>query len=66
MTEIYVVVNVDSEGNVIGFPKGGGSSTKGTVRAFETYSAAQRSIRFLNFKEGEITVKQVTGFGDVL
>ena len=49
IAELYVVATVDQEGNVVGFPKGGGSSSPSFIRAFETEASAKRSIKRLNF-----------------
>lgn len=48
MLEIYVVALVDGAGNVVGFPKGGGSSSPAFIRAFESEASAKRSARRLN------------------
>ena len=43
--ELYIVANLDGEGNVINFPMGGGSSTKPSIKAHEKYISAKRSSR---------------------
>ena len=42
--ELYIVALVDDNGNVEGFPKGGGSSSPSFIRAFESKSSAKRSL----------------------
>ena len=41
--ELYIVVQKDESGNVVGYPKGGGSSSPPYIRAFEKLSSANRS-----------------------
>lgn len=55
--ELYVVANVDKDGNVISYPQGGGSSTLPSIRAFENPQSAKRSSARLGGK-----VLRVTGF----
>lgn len=44
--ELYIVAYVNEKGNVTGFPKGGGSSTKPSIKAHDNYKSAKRSSRF--------------------
>lgn len=46
-TELFIVANLNDEGEVVGFPLGGGSSAKGVVRAFTEVASAQRSLQGL-------------------
>ena len=63
MKELYVVAYVNKEGEVTGFPKGGGSSSPSYIRAFEKSEGAQRSMKRLNFtKVANIEVVKVNGF----
>jgi hypothetical protein len=48
--ELYIVAKTDEKGNVVGYPKGGGSSSPSFIRAFEKVSSAGRSKRFLGGK----------------
>ncbi|OMC96229.1 hypothetical protein MKX34_23995 [Paenibacillus sp. FSL R5-0636] len=41
--ELYVLAHVDSNGNVTGYPKGGGSSAKPSIKAHDSLSSAKRS-----------------------
>ncbi|WP_342480439.1 hypothetical protein NST07_25840 [Paenibacillus sp. FSL L8-0340] len=41
--ELYVLAHVDVDGNVTGYPKGGGSSTKPSIKAHDSLSSAKRS-----------------------
>lgn len=45
MAELYVLANVDKDGNITGFPKGGGSSTSPRIKAYETLESAKRGAR---------------------
>lgn len=44
--DLFVVAYVNEEGNVTGFPMGGGSSTKPSIKAHDNYGSAKRSSRF--------------------
>lgn len=59
VAELYVVVSVDNEGNVVGYPKGGGSSSPAYVRAFESMESAKRSAKRLNFAPDNTKVMRV-------
>lgn len=48
--ELYVLCETDSEGNVIGFVTGGGSSSPAFIRAYETPASARRALQRINFK----------------
>lgn len=61
--ELYVIAEVDSEGNVIGYAMGGGSSAKSYIRAFGTVASAQRSLRYL---QGDFTIMKVTGMEEAI
>lgn len=50
MIPLFIIANVDAEGNVTDFPTGGGSSSKATVRAFETSGSATRSLQGMQRK----------------
>lgn len=41
--DLYVVANVDKNGDVISYPQGGGSSSPSFIRAFESPKSAKRS-----------------------
>jgi hypothetical protein len=43
LKDLYVIVNKDADGNLVGFPQGGGSSSMPYIRAFEKLSSAKRS-----------------------
>lgn len=58
--ELYVVATVDDAGNVVGYPKGGGSSSPSFIRAFESEESAERSRARLNFAPENIKVIRVT------
>ena len=49
IADLYVLATVDSEGNIAGYPKGGGSSSPAYIRAFESEASAKRSAKRLNF-----------------
>lgn len=57
MAELYVLANVDEDGNITGFPKGGGSSTSPRIKAYESLASAKRGVRH----HAGVIVK-VTGF----
>lgn len=59
--DLYLVANVDDDGNVINYPMGGGSSTKSSIKAFDNLTSAKKSLRFF---PGSKIVK-VTGFEKV-
>lgn len=65
MKELYVVATVDAEGNVIGYPKGGGSSSPKFIRAFESAESTRRSAKRLNFAPGNTAVVRITD-GEVI
>jgi hypothetical protein len=43
--ELYVLASVDSEGNVVGLPQGGGSSTTPRIKAYDSLASAKRGAR---------------------
>lgn len=55
--DLFVVAYVDGEGHVTGFPMGGGSSTKPSIKAHDNYKSAKRSSRFF---PGSVVVKAKT------
>ncbi|WP_077603637.1 hypothetical protein [Oceanobacillus sojae] len=57
MAELYVLAKVNEEGTVIGFPKGGGSSTAPRVKAYDSLASAKRG----RSHHGGLIVK-ATGF----
>ncbi|KMK75434.1 hypothetical protein AB990_08955 [Alkalihalobacillus pseudalcaliphilus] len=63
--ELYIVALVDDNGNVEGFPKGGGSSSPSFIRAFESKSSAKRSASRLNFAPANVKVIRVTDYEEV-
>lgn len=56
--EVYLIANLDEQGNVINYPMGGGSSTKPSIKAHDNLTSAKRSLRF--FKGA--TVIKVTDY----
>lgn len=58
MTDLYVVAYVNEDGSVRSFPTGGGSSTRPSVKAHESYDSAKRSSRHFR---GSVVVR-ATGF----
>lgn len=40
--ELYVLAHVDSSGNIVRFPKGGGSSSIPRIKAYDSLGAARR------------------------
>jgi hypothetical protein len=56
--ELYIVAYVDEKGKVIGFPMGGGSSTKPSVKAHINQKSAERSAKFFSGAK----VVRVTGY----
>ena len=57
LPELYVVVNTDFDGNIVGYPTGGRSSTKPCVKAHMKLSSARRSAKYFNAK----VMKVITG-----
>ncbi|WP_102271280.1 hypothetical protein [Cytobacillus massiliigabonensis] len=55
--DLFVVANVDKDGNVVSYPQGGGSSTLPSIRAFGNPKSAKRSSARLGGK-----VLRITGF----
>ena len=43
--ELYVLVTVDENGNVIDYPKGGGSSTAPRIKAYDSLASAKRGAK---------------------
>jgi len=43
--DLFVLANVNENGEVTGFPKGGGSSTKPRIKAYDSFAAARRGQR---------------------
>ena len=50
MKPLFIIANVNAEGSVVGYPTGGGSSAKSSVRAFETPGSASKSLQGLQRK----------------
>lgn len=48
---LYVVVVTDGKGNIVGYPKGGGSSSPSFIRAFDSEASAKRSAKRINFED---------------
>ena len=44
--EVFLVANVNSEGEVINFPMGGGSSARPSIKAHDNLTSAKRAKRF--------------------
>lgn len=42
IAELYVLASVDEDGNIVGYPKGGGSSTAPRVKAYDSLTSARR------------------------
>lgn len=47
IVELYVLAYVDDNGNITGYPKGGGSSTPSSIRTYEPIGSARRGRRFI-------------------
>lgn len=60
IAELYVVVTADDAGNVVGYPKGGGSSSPAYIRAFESEASAKRSAKRINWAPENVKVMRVT------
>ena len=56
--EVYLIANLDEQGNIINCPMGGGSSTKPSIKAHDNLTSAKRSLRF--FKGA--TIIKLTGY----
>lgn len=54
---LYVVVVTDGKGNIIGYPKGGGSSSPSFIRAFDSEASAKRSAKRINFEDNARVAK---------
>jgi hypothetical protein len=54
LKELFIVARVDKDGNVTGFPVGGGSSTNPSFRVFDKYESAKRSSKYFS---GSVVVK---------
>jgi len=66
MSELYVVCMVNESGEVVGFPKGGGSSSPSFIRAFENKASAKRSAKRLNYSPVNTKVMRVKEFEEAL
>lgn len=58
-TDLYVVATVDDADNVVGYPKGGGSSSPAYIRAFESKASAKRSAARINWAPENVKVMRV-------
>lgn len=63
--ELYVIAILDENGNVVDFARGGGSSAKSYIRAFDSVASAQRSLRFIG-DDGELTIMKITGMEEAI
>jgi len=54
---LYVVVVTDGKGNIVGYPKGGGSSSPSFIRAFDSEASAKRSAKRINFEDNARVAK---------
>lgn len=52
--DLYLIANLDENGNVVSYPMGGGSSTKSSIKAFDNLTSAKKSLRFF---PGSVIVK---------
>lgn len=52
--DVFLIANVNSEGEVISFPMGGGSSTRPSIKAHDNLTSAKRSKKFF---KGAVIVK---------
>ena len=59
LPELYVVVNTDADGNIVGYPMGGGSSTKPSVKAHPNLSSAKRSATYYGAEVMKVTSGEV-------
>jgi hypothetical protein len=50
IAELYVLANVDDKGNVVSYPKGGGSSTQPRIKTYDSLASAKRGKRHHNGK----------------
>lgn len=46
IADLYVLATVDSKGNIVSYPQGGGSSTKPRIKAHDNLDSAKRSRRY--------------------
>lgn len=65
IADLYVVAETDDAGNVVGYPKGGGSSSPSFIRAFESKASANRSAGRLSFAPKSTKVMRVTALEEV-
>lgn len=49
--ELYIIAYTDGKGTVTGFPLGGGTSRKPSVRGFDNPNSAQRSLRAMRMRK---------------
>lgn len=59
--ELYVLVNTTFAGEIVGFPKGGGSSTLPRIKAYDSLASAKRGQRQNGGKIAKITQMEVIG-----
>ncbi|RCX22918.1 hypothetical protein DFP94_101507 [Fontibacillus phaseoli] len=59
IADLFVLACVDADGNITGYPKGGGSSTAPSIRTYERLESARRGQRFIGGKIVRITGVEV-------
>ena len=57
---LYVLASTDEAGDVVGFPKGGGSSTPARIKAYDSLENARRGKRQARHTHGEVVIVKVT------
>ena len=55
MKNLYIVAYVNDDGEVEGFPQGGGSSSPAYIRAWTSLSSARRSAKYFNAQVIKLT-----------
>lgn len=61
LAELYVLANVDADGNVVSYPKGGGSPTPGRIKAYDSLASAKRGKAHHNGVIVKVTGVEVIG-----
>lgn len=59
--ELYVLVNTNFVDEVVGFPKGGGSSTAPRIKAYDSLPSARRGQAQNGGRIAKITKMEVIG-----